>query len=108
MPNKSINIFTIQYETEDKSVLYEIIIKQGYPLKYTHYGKTYAKRTEAVLLVNGFIRATNYITKHSKDNDNLKYAVVNVLKPIMNTIYGKEIKKILWDMIFQKIEELGF
>jgi len=104
MPDKIINSFTIKYETKDKSVLYEIDIKQGYPLKYTHYGKTYAKRTEATIRMNGFVRATNYVTRHNKDNDNLKYAVIAALKPIISKIYVKSIRKDIWDLILKQLK----
>ena len=72
-------------------------------MKYTHYGKTYAKRTEATIRMNGFVRATNYVTRHNKDNDNLKYAVIAALKPIMHKIYGKDTRQEIWNLIFKQI-----
>ena len=101
---KTTNIFKIEYETSDKSLKFEIHINQGFPLKYNCYGKTWAKRTEAVIYKNGFLFATNYVTKHYIDKDDLKYAVVNSLKPIINKIKLKFARKEIWKLIFNQIE----
>ena len=99
-----INIFKIEYETSDKSLKFEIHINQGYPLKYNCYGKTWAKRTEAIIYQNNFLLTSNYNTKHYNDKDDLKYAVVNTLKPIIGKINVKFIRSKIWALIFKQIE----
>lgn len=77
---------TFTYSSDDDSVNYEVIFIQGFPLKFTHLGKTWAKRTQCVIKYNGFIIAYNYITKHEKDKDNIRYAYMNCFNPIKHEI----------------------
>lgn len=75
------------YQSECKSVNIDVEFIQGHPLKFTHLGKTWAKRTQCNIKINGFIAATYYVTKHTKDKDNLKYAYMNAFNPIKKCIY---------------------
>lgn len=77
-------IFTYSYK--DSSLNYEVQFIQGNPLKSTHLGKTYAKRTQCVIKKNGFIVGHNYVTKHNKDVDNNRYAYMNSFNPIKRFI----------------------
>ena len=95
----------ITYETEDKSLKYEIQVKQGHPLKFNSYGKCWAKRTEVTILQNGFSIGSNFVTKHHKDENNFKYAVVNAARPIINLIKIKWIRKELWKRLLLKINK---
>jgi len=100
----NINNFSIKYETTDKSLNYEIVIKQGYPKSFNCYGKTWAKKTEAILYLNGFIVSTNSVTKHNYDKDDLKYAVINAIRPLITKISIKYIRKDIWNLIFKHVE----
>ncbi len=103
MSESRINNFEVKYESEDKSLVYEIHIQQGFPLKRNCYGKTWAKRTQAILYRNGFIVETGYVTKHHRDKDDLRYAVVNAVKPIIKKI-SKHVRVRLWQSLFKEIE----
>jgi hypothetical protein len=75
------------FSSEDKSLNYEVEFIQGHPLKSTHLGKTWAKRTQCVVKVNGFIKDIHYVTKHNADKDDLRYAYINAFRPIKHHLY---------------------
>lgn len=88
------------YSSEDKSLNYEVEFTQGFPLKPTYLGKTYAKKTQCVIRCNGFLVATNSVTKHAKDPDNVKYAYMNAFNPIKKEIYKEARIKITNQILF--------
>ena len=95
----------VTWSSTDKSVNYEIEIKQGCPMSFNQYGKCWAKQTEAVIKKNGFIVATHRVTKHNNDPDNYLYAVTAALKPAMKKGVHKSARKPLWDLVFAEIKK---
>lgn len=79
---KQIHKKTFFWKGNDNSLIYEVEFTQGNPLKYTHLGKTYAKKTECIIKSNDFILAVNSVTKHAKDKDDNLYAFMNAFRPI--------------------------
>lgn len=77
------------YISKDNSVKIIVSFKQGFPLKHTHLGKTYAKRTECSITINGFLKAFHFVTKHEKDNDSVKHAYLNSFRPICDHVYSE-------------------
>ena len=96
----------IEHSTRDKSINIVLEYKQGYPFKRTPYGKSWPKSTNGVIIINGFTKATHTVTKHEKDPDNLKIAIVNVTKVLLEQISLKWLRKEIWTKVFTKIEEL--
>lgn len=99
----------VTWSSTDKSVNYEIEIKQECLMTFNQYGKCWNKRwvkqTEAVIKKNGFIVATHRVTKHNNDPDNYLYAVTAALKPAMKKGVYKDCRKPLWDLVFAEIKK---
>lgn len=83
----TINNKVFTYYSGDTTVIYEITFTQGFPLKYNHLGKTWAKCTQCIVRKNDFVLGIHHVTKHNKDVDNLLYAYMNSFKPISRKIY---------------------
>ena len=101
---KTTLIKIVNYISEDKSVKYRLEITQGNPMSFNCYGKTWTKQTQAVLYYNDFIEAYNIITKHQKDPDNLKYAVMTVCKPLISKIHFNEVRRYFWKELLNFVE----
>ena len=95
----------ILYETDDKSLKIELEYIQGHPLKYTHLGKTWAKETQVILRINGFVRGVESVTKHNKDIDNINYAVIKVTNKVLGNIHNKWIRTEIWNKVFETIKK---
>jgi hypothetical protein len=87
-----INNKVFLWNSDDNSLKYEVEFIQGNPLKYTHLGKTYAKKTQCLIKRNGFVLKENSVTKHEKDKDETLYAFMNAFRPIQNAISSKDIR----------------
>ena len=96
---KDQNNMKIEYISEDKSVLYSIEFITGHPLNYTHKGKSWDRKTQAILKYNGFVESIYSVTKHYKDPDNLKLAIIKCAKEVMKQVSLKDAKINLWNQI---------
>lgn len=99
----------IEYSADDGRYTVSVEYLYKRMLKYTHIGKVYPIHTQAVLKVNGFVKAFSTITKHDADEENMKYAFFTVTKNVFNEYKpSKEIRIHIWDALenyFETLEE---
>jgi len=99
----------INYSTKDESIQVKLQYLVGQPKSRNNYGKTWAKTTQCLVFVNGFLKGFATIVKHDSDKDNMKYAYAIVTKKalINSGIYFKFIRKEIWKLLEKEIGGFG-
>lgn len=107
--SKSPETLRIEYSTDDGRYIVSVEYLYKRMLKYTHIGKVYPIHTQAVLKVNGFVKAVSTIVKHDADEENMKYAFFTVTKNVFNEHKTpKDIRVHIWNALenyFETLEE---
>lgn len=79
----------IIYKSSDNSleIRLQFIVKNR--LRYTHLGKSWPKHTQCLIYSNGLLDSFAQIIKHSRDEDNQKFAYKLVAEKCLKTIHNK-------------------
>lgn len=97
----------IEYKSIDNSYHVELEYSCKIVTKYYGLGKRPVHVTQVLLRVNGIIKGFGEAVKHYQDKHNLKYACVYATKKIINKVVFKDIREILWDELFKKLNEIN-
>ena len=98
----------IEYKSKDNSYHVELeYFNKCVMKKYPGIGKSYPVLTQCILKINGVLRGFGEVTKHHQDEHNLKYACVYATKKIINKVVFKDTRKILWNELFKKLDEIN-
>jgi hypothetical protein len=102
---RSITDSEITYSSKDGSIVINITYFTGFPRSNNCYGKTWARETQAVLRINGFVRAIGSVIKHRNDKDNMPYAIKAATEKVMHRVCFKDLRREIWDIVFNHIKE---
>ena len=95
------------YETSDKSLKYEFHFIQKSKLVMTHLGKTYPKHTQCLMFENGLLKHFSTIKKHSKDDDDLFFALRYTFEDCIKNINLKWLRNEIRNDIIPQIRALA-
>lgn len=91
----------VTYTSEDNfEVRLVYIVKPRYR-NYPGIGKCWPKHTQCLMFINGLFVGHGEVVKHQLDEDNKRYAIVAATKKVMNKIHFTDIRKKLWEQIFE-------
>lgn len=97
-------LFEIDYASDDNSLRYKLLYITGRKLRGRKGDKTWPKVTQCLLFQNELLIACGEVVKCDDDKDNMSYALITVTKKIINEIWFKELRKPIWDKLFEKIK----
>jgi hypothetical protein len=102
---RSVKESYVEYMSQDGSLHISITYLTGYPRSNNCYGKTWAKETQAILKINGFVRGYASVIKHKEDKDDPGFAIRNVTQKVLERVHMKCTRKEIWNLVFTHIKE---
>ena len=94
---------TINYKIEGHNVNYRIEFLTNNKLRYYNGGdKNYPRTTQCLVYYNGLLHSTGEVVKHHLDSDNLNYAIRASAKKALKKVYGKDVRKDIWNQILEQ------
>lgn len=96
----------ISYKTQDGCMEVKLvyIVKHRYHY-YRGLGKSWPKHTQCLMFINGLLIEFGEVVKHQKDPDNQAFAYKEATRKVMKRLHSPDIRKILWDKLFNEITD---